>query len=352
MGIAPVRLDSTATLTLGATMVIPVFDTPPTITGFSQNAGPAAALISLSDLKTFFEGGVASEFVSTTAIATPSAYVATTFSGFASTVSGAVLMGYGTTGDVTLKNRAGTSVAWVGPNTTDFTVVAGLTTGDAVTVTGTASAPAGTVRYMGSAGGGSTSLTSNVPSGGSFIQRVAGSIATQLTASSFNLGTGGAAFSLRGTTTALTADVASGAITFDANIGTGTGAVGGILFRVPVTHGSDSSAQTLTTVLTLGATTTVFATFAGALTVTGATVLSSTLRVNGAASLGTAAGTDQTVIDGTAFGAGVASLRLNGLTTAAVNNQTATLLNAPVAGNATFWMPVSIAGVIKYIPCW
>jgi hypothetical protein len=47
------------------------------------------------------------KIVSTTALATPSALAATAFNAFASTVSGATLMGYGTTADVTLKSRAG-----------------------------------------------------------------------------------------------------------------------------------------------------------------------------------------------------------------------------------------------------
>lgn len=76
------------------------------------------------------------------------------------------------------------------------------------------------------------------------------------------------------------------------------------------------------------------------------------VRVNAGTSLGTAAGTDQTVIDGTNFGAGVASLRLNGLTTAAINNQLGTLTNAPSAGDPVFWAPVSIAGSIRYVPMW
>mgnify|MGYP001560028811 CR=1 FL=1 len=71
------------------------------------------------------------KIVSTTALATPSALAATAFNAFASTVSGATLMGMGTTGDVTLKNRAGTTVAYVGPNTTAFTCVGAVTsTGD------------------------------------------------------------------------------------------------------------------------------------------------------------------------------------------------------------------------------
>ena len=55
---------------------------------------------------------------STTALATPGALSATQATAFASTVSGASLMGYGTTNDVSLMNRAGTVVLGVGPNTT------------------------------------------------------------------------------------------------------------------------------------------------------------------------------------------------------------------------------------------
>jgi hypothetical protein len=54
---------------------------------------------------------------SLTAYATPGAFTQTLSSQFASTVSGATLMGYGTTGDVTLKNRAGTDALIVTANT-------------------------------------------------------------------------------------------------------------------------------------------------------------------------------------------------------------------------------------------
>ncbi len=66
---------------------------------------------------------------STTALATPSALSATQASFFASTVSGATLMGYGTTNDVSLKNRAGTTVLGVGPNTTTVNVPGEFTIG-------------------------------------------------------------------------------------------------------------------------------------------------------------------------------------------------------------------------------
>lgn len=70
----------------------------------------AAYLTSVSPI---FSGA----FISTTAFATPSALSATQFTAFASTVSGATLMGYGTTADVTLKNRAGTDVLTLLANT-------------------------------------------------------------------------------------------------------------------------------------------------------------------------------------------------------------------------------------------
>jgi hypothetical protein len=73
--------------------------------------------------------------IGTAAFATPSALSATQFTAFASTVSGATLMGYGTTGDVTLKNRAGTTVAYVGPNTTKFWLVGALEVAGAASFT-------------------------------------------------------------------------------------------------------------------------------------------------------------------------------------------------------------------------
>lgn len=64
-------------------------------------------------------GGITytTSLTSTTGLATPSALVATTRHSFASTVSGAVLMGFGTTYDVALKNRAGTDVVGIQANT-------------------------------------------------------------------------------------------------------------------------------------------------------------------------------------------------------------------------------------------
>lgn len=71
---------------------------------------------------------------------------------------------------------------------------------------------------------------------------------------------------------------------------------------------------------------------------------------NGAITLG-GAGNRQVIIAGNAWGAGNASLRLNGLTSGA-GALAGTLNNSPVAGNPAFWLPVSIAGTVRYIPCW
>lgn len=186
------------------------------------------------------------------------------------------------------------------------------------------------------------------------------------------LGAAGAANSISGTTTALTANVASGATTINGNVGTGTGAVGGFVFKVPITHGSDSVAQTLTTALTVDATTITRVTVAGTLIMStaaslvtpGATSFNITNNAGtannltildaGGITLGNPASgaTQQLIVAGTGYGAGVASIRLNGLSTAAVANQAGTLTNAPVVGNPAFWCPISIAGTIRYIPMW
>jgi hypothetical protein len=70
---------------------------------------------------------------STTALATPVALTATQATVFASTVSGAAIMGYGTTNDVSLMNRAGTVVLGVGPNTTAVNIPGTLNVTGAIT---------------------------------------------------------------------------------------------------------------------------------------------------------------------------------------------------------------------------
>jgi hypothetical protein len=56
-------------------------------------------------------------------------------------------------------------------------------------------------------------------------------------------------------------------------------------------------------------------------------------------------------IDGTAFGAATASLRLNGLTNGA-GASAGTLTNAPSVGNPNFWIPINVAGTVRYVPAW
>lgn len=94
---------------------------------------------------------------SDTALATPSALAATGHRTFASTVSGAALMGYGTTNDVSLMNRAGTVCLGVGPNTTTINIPGALSVTGAITgnLTGNASGTAATVT-----GAAQTSITS------------------------------------------------------------------------------------------------------------------------------------------------------------------------------------------------
>jgi hypothetical protein len=52
-----------------------------------------------------------------------------------------------------------------------------------------------------------------------------------------------------------------------------------------------------------------------------------------------------------AFGAGVASLKLAGLTNGAAA-AAGTLTNAPSAGNPNFWVPISINGTVRFFPAW
>lgn len=73
--------------------------------------------------------------IGTTALATPSAFAATTGSFFASTVSGATLMGFGTTHDVALKNRAGTTAFGVVANSTTVAAIGAMNVGGLLTIT-------------------------------------------------------------------------------------------------------------------------------------------------------------------------------------------------------------------------
>ena len=347
--------------------------------------------------------------VSSTALATPSALAATALNAFASTVSGAVLMGYGTTGDVTLKNRAGTSVAYVGPNTTKFWCVGdlaiagaftGATTGSfsstlasgAITApsltalatpadVGTTPATAAPTQVLATNTGGATTIvTTGVGGKGGDASVTTGAGGTAALAAT--AGTGGAGGDYAVTTGA-------GAVSAVTGAGTGTGGKGGALAftsgvggaastSTGVNLGGASGAITLTTSAG-GAATNGSANTGGASGVvtiaTGNGGAGATAQgVSGAITLqtgtstatvgaiicspggvqllnltNTGATTGLVLIDGT-YGAGVASLRLNGLTNAAGGN-TGTLTNCPHTGNPSFWAPVSIAGTVYAVPC-
>lgn len=153
----------------------------------------------------------------------------------------------------------------------------------------------------------------------------AGNFATTVTA-----GTG-----ITATTGAITAT--AGAVVAGTTVTAGTG--------LTVTTGGAAITGNSTITGTLGALTGLTVASGGA-SITGATA------IVGAATLGDPAGTSAHVFDGTGYGAGVASIRLNGLSTAAVADQTGTLTNAPSAGNPVFWIPVNLAGSVRYIPAW
>ena len=349
------------------------------------------------------------KIVSSTALATPSALAATALNAFASTVSGAVLMGYGTTGDVTLKNRAGTSVAYVGPNTTKFWCVGDLAIGGAFTgattgsfsstlASGAITAPsvtalatpgsvgttpgtlaptlvlatntggATTIATTGVGGkggdyslttgaGGTAALAATAGTGGAggdyAVTTGAGAVSAVTGAGTGTGGKGGAVAFVSGAGGAVTTSTganlggASGAITFTTSAGgaasdgsANTGGASGVITIATGNGGAGATAQ--------GA--------SGAIALTTGTSTASTGTVSlkpGGLSLLVASYTSATVgqvlIDGT-YGAGVASLRLNGLTDA-VGANTGTLTNCPHTGNPSFWAPVNIAGTVYAVPC-
>jgi hypothetical protein len=108
-----------------------------------------------------FTGGTFTTTVkSVTAQATLGALSATQGSFYASTVSGATLQGFGTTGDVTLKNRAGTDVIVVTSNTTGVTFAgAGAFVGAVTGLSFLSASPTGGIGYATGAGGAVTQAT-------------------------------------------------------------------------------------------------------------------------------------------------------------------------------------------------
>ena len=56
-------------------------------------------------------------------------------------------------------------------------------------------------------------------------------------------------------------------------------------------------------------------------------------------------------IKGSAYGAATAAIRIDGHTSGAAAG-VGTLTNAPASTNPNFWLPINIAGTVRYIPCW
>jgi hypothetical protein len=271
--------------------------------------------------------------LSTTALATPAAYVATTSSMFASTVSGATLMGYGTTGDVTLKNRAGTDVLVITSNTTGVTLAGALAMVGAFT--------------------GATSMTFTTSIISTTALATPGALAaTQFTA--FASTVSGAALMGFGTTNDVALMNRAGTVVLGVGPNTTAVNMAGALVIAGALSGVTTLAVSGTVTMSAAASTITPGATSFNITNTAGSANNLTILDAGGITLGNpaAGSTQQVIVAGTGYGAGVASVRLNGLTTAAVTNQVGTLTNAPVSGNATFWIPVSVAGVIKYIPAW
>ena len=120
-------------------------------------------------------------------------------------------------------------------------------------------------------------------------------------------------------------DIAAGSVTLIAPLATGNAAGGSFVFQTGPAGGAGAGLQVATTRLTISP--------------------------NGVSTFGTpTAAAENIVIEGFG-GAAQASVRFNNLTNGA-GALGGTLLNSPVAGDPTFWIPVSIAGAVKHIPAW
>lgn len=120
-------------------------------------------------------------------------------------------------------------------------------------------------------------------------------------------------------------DVAAGSLTVTAPRATGNAVGGSIILQTAPAGASGAALQTATTRLTISPN--------GVVTLAAPTVAAENL-----------------VIDGNG-GAGQASIRLNGLTNGA-GVAAGTLANAPSAGDPSFWIPISIGGLARFIPAW
>lgn len=120
-------------------------------------------------------------------------------------------------------------------------------------------------------------------------------------------------------------DIAAGSLTVTAPRATGNAVGGSIILQTAPAGASSAVLQTATTRLTISPN--------GVVTLAAPTVAAENL-----------------VIDGNG-GAGQASIRLNGLTNGA-GVAAGTLANAPSAGDPSFWIPISIGGLARFIPAW
>lgn len=173
MSQAFVLIDSGSPVALTSATVFPTL--PGAVTG-TGNA--VAGQTTLADLVTYI-GTADGPFIMTAATATPSAFSSTTFEGFSSTTLGAAIMGYGTTNDVTLVNRAGTAVIGITANTTGVTMAGALAVTGAIT-------------------GASASLATTITSATPATQRLTLSEITCTPATTFAVAAGGSLAGVRG----------------------------------------------------------------------------------------------------------------------------------------------------------
>lgn len=124
---------------------------------------------------------------------------------------------------------------------------------------------------------------------------------------------------------ALGTNIAAGSVTFVAPKATGNAAAGSFIFQTSPAGASGATLQTATTRLTIDP--------------------------NGGVTLATPSAAAENLVIAGFGGAGQASIRLNNLTNGA-GALVGTLNNSPVAGDPAFWIPVNIAGTVRFVPAW
>lgn len=234
-----------------------------------------------------------------------------------------------------------------GGNTTIATTGAGGKGGDFSITTGTGGTAAAAVTAATGGAGGDMTLTTGA---GTAVAVVGSGTGTGGKGGAIALvsGVGGAA----STSTGVNLGGASGAITFTTAAGgaasngsANTGGASGVITLATGNGGAGATAAGNSGAITLQTGTAGSGGTVGGIVLKPGGVQVVTVTTTGAT-------TGLLLVDGSAYGAGVASIRLNGLTTAAINNQVGTLTNAPSAGDPAFWVPISIAGSVRYFPVW